>query len=98
MTDLIPRDAAIGALEDRRDKYRQDSPAWMQIQMDVLAIHAIPIIHTIDPAAIRDAALREAVKSLRDWQAHLNRHSYKETAITVGMAADAVEALIGEKK
>ena len=57
MTDLIPLDAAIGALEERRDHYRQDSQTWLQIQMDVQTIRAIP---TIDPAAIREAALREA--------------------------------------
>jgi uncharacterized pyridoxal phosphate-containing UPF0001 family protein len=63
-----------------------------------VAIDAIAAIPAIDPAAIREAALKEAVKSLRDWQTHLNRHSYKETAITIGMSADVVEALIGEKK
>ena len=49
-------------------------------------------------AAIREAALKEAVKSLRDWQENLIRHRYKETAITVGMSADIILALIGEKK
>ena len=51
-----------------------------------------------DPATIREAALREAVKSLRDWQNNLIQRLYPDSAITVGMAADVVEALIGEKK
>lgn len=56
-----------------------------------------PAIPAIDPAAIREAALREAVKSLRIW--HAIAHSlYPNSATTVGMAADVVEALIGEKK
>ena len=75
--------------------------------MKILTLHGgsqtyaydeIAAIPAIDPAAIREAALKEAVKSLRVWQTHLNRHSYKETAITIGMSADVVEALIGEKK
>ena len=89
MTDLIPRDAAIDRLTELSC---DDNAHWGAI---IDALRAIP---AIDPAAIREAALREAVKSLRDWQTHLNRHSYKETAITVGMSADVVEALIGEKK
>lgn len=84
MTNLIPRDAAIGALEDRRNKYRQDSTSWMQIQMDVLAIQSVPIIPAIDPAAIREAALREAADELRG-------HGYNT-------AVRAILALIGEKK
>lgn len=57
-----------------------------------------PAIPAIDPAAIREAALREAVKSLRDWQNNLIQRLYPDSAITVGMAADVVEALIGENK
>ena len=49
-------------------------------------------------AAMREAALREAVKSLRDWQNNLIQRLYPDSAITVGMAADVVEALIGENK
>lgn len=52
----------------------------------------------IDPAAIREAALREAEKVLRDWQQLLIRHLYKETQMTVGIAADMILALIGETK
>ena len=50
-----------------------------------------------DPAAIRAAALREAEEALRDWQDSLNTHRSTETAITVGMAADVVLALIGKE-
>lgn len=49
---------------------------------------------TIDPAAIREAALREAEKALRDWQDALNANRFPETAITVGVAADAILDLI----
>jgi len=97
MTDLIPRDAAVAAVNRAIWK----SPIKAQISAidasndTAEALRAIP---AIDPAAIREAALREAVKSLRDWQNNLIHHRYKETAITVGMSADAVEALIGEKK
>lgn len=91
MTDLIPRDAALSFVNS---KVTNSGYSILGIRIEQ-GINAIP---AIDPAAIREAALREALKSLRDWQAHLNRHSSKETAITVGMAADVVEAMIGEKK
>lgn len=54
-------------------------------------------IETATAAAIREAALREAIQSLREWQDDLNRHKITETALTVGMAADAVFALIPTK-
>ena len=97
MTDLIPRDAAIRAVNLAIWK----SPIKAQISTidasndTAEALRAIP---TIDPAAIREAALKDAVKSLRDWQSDLNRHLLMDTAVIVGIAADVVEALIGEKK
>lgn len=91
MTKLIPRDAALNAAWEA-DSLELSTYGAGEIEARIEAIPAI------DPAAIREAALKEAVKSLRDWQTHLNRHSYKETAITIGMSADVVEALIGEKK
>ena len=54
MGDMIDRDAAIGALEDRRDKYQKDSQTWLQIQLDILTIRAIPA------ADARAEALKEA--------------------------------------
>lgn len=48
----------------------------------------------LSPAAIREAALKEAEKALRDWQDSLNVHRMTETAIAVGMAADVVHDLI----
>lgn len=54
-----------------------------------------PVVN--DPAAIREAALREAEEALRDWQDSLNTHRSTETAITVGMAADVVLALIDKE-
>lgn len=92
MTDLIPRDAALSL-----PPYDSDGePSGMFDHKIFVKLDALRAIPAVDPAAIREAALREAVKSLRDWQTHLNRHSYKETAITIGMSADVVEALIGE--
>ena len=97
MTDLIPRDAAIAVLAHDRIRMNVSGTEFRVIstQDHIDAIRAIP---TIDPAAIREAALREAVKSLRDWQSDLNRHLLMDTAVIVGIAADVVEALIGEKK
>lgn len=97
MTDMIPRDAAIGALEERRDKYRQDSTSWMQIQMDVLAIQAVPIIPVIDPAAIREAALREAAAVIIDIR---DRHEVMPSRYEIMPQRwrEAIIALIGEKK
>ena len=44
MSDWISREAAIGALEDRRNKYLEDDPNWLQIQMDILTIRALPAV------------------------------------------------------
>ena len=54
-------------------------------------VSALP---AVQPDAIREAALREAVKALRDWQDNLILCGYTETSITVGMAADVIFALI----
>ena len=97
MTDLIPRDAAIAAVTeiiDQANKRGLSSVATIAMSCR----QNICVIPAIDHAAIREAAMREAVQSLRDWQNNLIRHRYKETAITVGMSADVVESLIGEKK
>lgn len=42
MSDMISKQAAIGALEERRDQYLKDSPTWLQIQLDIHAIAALP--------------------------------------------------------
>lgn len=88
MTKLIPRDAAIAAVREYIKDTGSELEKWDIDQI----LHAIP---AIDPAAIRDAALRDAVKSLRDWQNNLIQRLYPDSAITVGMAADVVESLIG---
>ena len=44
MSDWISREVAIGALEDRRNKYLEDGPNWLQIQMDILTIRALPAV------------------------------------------------------
>jgi len=85
MTDLIPRDAALKIYTD-----------WTLGPEEAIAkLRAIP---AIDPAAIREAALREAVNKLRDCQDSLRIHGYPDTALSFGIAADGVESMIGEKK
>lgn len=79
MTDLIPRDAAIDRLTELSC---DDNAHWGAI---IDALRAIP---TVDPAAIREAALREA--------AHVALHMNNgETAKAIHRA---ILALIGEKK
>ena len=98
MTKLIPLDAAIAALDSHaHGKTTLGGQTYRSITLGV-AVEALQAIPAIDPAAIREAALKEAVKSLRDWQHNLIQRLYPDSAITVGMAADVVEALIGEKK
>ena len=53
MSDWISREAAIGALEDRRNKYLEDGPNWLQIQMDILTIRALPAVQP-DAAVLRE--------------------------------------------
>lgn len=60
-----------------------------------LTIHPADIVP--DARDIRAAALREAVKALRDWQDNLILCGYKEAPVTVGMAADVVLALIDKE-
>ena len=83
MTDLIPRDAAIAVLAHDRIRMNVSGTEFRVIstQDHIDAIRAIP---TIDPAAIRDAALKEAIAYLSD-RNHLD-------------AICAILALIGEKK
>ena len=94
MTNLIPLDAAIAAIDAELKRYGFGVSGGRCDQIFVV-LNAIP---TIEPAAIREEALKEAVESLRDWQNNLIRQMYPDTALTVGMAADVVEAMIGEKK
>lgn len=75
MTDMIPRDAAIDRLTELSC---DDNAHWGAI---IDALRAIPVI---DPAAIREEALREAI-------AYLSDHGH-------WFAIHAIRALIGEKK
>lgn len=98
MNKLIPLDAALAALDSHaHGTTTLGGQTYRSITLEV-AVEALQAIPTIDPAAIRDAALREAIKSLREWQDNLIRHRSPDTALTVGMAADVVKALIGENK
>lgn len=92
MTDLILRDAAIDALTELSC---DDNAHWGAI------IDAIRTIPTIDPAAIREAALREAVDAITAAKVFSENDSDGESAakvIALGRAHKAILALIGEKK
>ena len=80
MTDLIPRDAAIGAIE----RWWMCSQTTWQSPMTIL--RAIP---TIDPAAIREAALREAAAEIKLWWASVDDAREPDELIIT---------MIGEKK
>lgn len=89
MADYIDRDAAVEAA------FEADSLELATHGANRIA-DRIRYLPAIDPAAIREAALREAEKALRDWQDALNANRFLETAITVGVAADAILALIDQ--
>jgi hypothetical protein len=109
MTDLIPRDAAIAAVSLAIWK----SPIKAQISTidasndTAEALRAIP---TIDPAAIREAALREAAdyhKSRAEDELSLSSmyrggsnpwFEHMQRAKLHKECATAILALIGEKK
>lgn len=96
MTDLIPRDAAIDRLTELSC---DDNAHWGAI---IDSLRAIP---AVDPAAIREAALREALDavSLAPWK-HCGDDSYSIGLDTAGARVQneadryAILALIGEKK
>ena len=82
MTDLIPRDAAIAVLAHDRIRMNVSGTEFRVIstQDHIDAIRAIP---TIDPAAIREAALYELAEIARG---------------DGPLDEEAILALIGEKK
>ena len=79
MSDLIRREDAYAAIRG--------------LTRHIDRIAAITALPAVQPDA-REAALREAEKALRKWQAGLTLCGYKEAPITVGMAADLVLDLI----
>lgn len=90
MTKLIPLDAAIAAITLGRT-----------INQNARALQAIP---TIDPAAIREAALIEAAGLIAD-MSRIITHTDEDLGMLTGRnlidprkAAAAIIALIGEKK
>ena len=89
MTDLIPRDALVEAL---RQLIGEGKEQWIQGNNSAVnaCIRTVLTTPTIDPAAIREAALRGAEK-IADYHATRN-----------GTASDVLidirRALIGEKK
>ena len=82
MTDLIPRDAALAVLAHDRIRMNVSGTEFRVIstQDHIDAIRAIP---TIDPAAIREAALYELAEIARG---------------DGPLDEEAILALIGEKK
>ena len=62
MSDWVSREAAIGALEDRRNKYLEDGPNWLQIQMDILTIRALP---AVQPVTVQQADAQQ-IQTLRE--------------------------------
>ena len=91
MTDLIPRDAALAVLAHDRIRMNVSGTEFRVIstQDHIDAIRAIP---TIDPAAIREAALREALKALDN----LPEYGSPDVNIGVSNAYSAILALIGK--
>ena len=90
MTDLIPRDAAIAAVNLAIWK----SPIKAQIStIDASndTAEALKAIPTIDPAAIREAALREAAD-------HFALLAVLRKMWIAAEVEQAILALIGEKK
>lgn len=93
MTDLIPRDAARNEVA-RLGKEFLDGGSPTAANVLNLAMDRINAIPTIDPAAIREAALREALQRIGTLvtptsEDRMNGHED---------AYRAIEALIGEKK
>lgn len=88
MTNLIPLDAAIDSLTELSC---DDNAHWGAI---IDAINAIP---TIDHAAIREAALKEAASECQRIAGNTKDfHAYHRRA--AGQCAAMILALIGEKK
>lgn len=120
MTDLIPRDAAIEAITTCRDAAVADAlgrqlccSGYMcgcrGATVEEMLTHEIRSIPTIDPAAIREEALREAAaKCAEHAEAARKKLGASETreeasawALIVtrcDLLEDAILALIGEKK
>lgn len=95
MTDLIPRDAAIAVLAHDRIRMNVSGTEFRVIstQDHIDAIRAIP---AIDPAAIRDAALKEAadIASGHDY----SLQSSTAADVRAQNISAAILAMIGEKK
>jgi len=91
MTDLIPRDAAIMAIIKQ---IGEGTEQWVQGNNSAVyacraSLRAIP---TIDPAAIREAALRDAIEKIAKHKAD----EYSNYGLKV--ANHIILAMIGEKK
>lgn len=101
MTDLIPRDAALEALDSHAHGTTiLGGQTYRSITLEV-AVEALRAIPTIDPAAIREAAeaLREECPWRDDTSSYREWHEYRR-AIANNLLALIGEAnsMIGEKK
>ena len=84
----------LGAMALGKHPTLDAAKAAAQADYEARILAALEPVAAPDPAAIREAALKEAEKALRDWQDDLNANRFSETAITVGMTADVVLDLI----
>ena len=92
MTDLIPLDAVISALDRHsHGTTTLGGQTYRSITLEV-AFEALQAIPTIDPAAIREVALREVLKALDS----LPEYGSPDVNIGVSNAYAAILALIGE--
>lgn len=104
MNKLIPLDAAIAALDSHaHGKTTLGGQTYRSITLGV-AVEALQAIPTIDPAAIREAALRDAAGLIAN-MSRIITHTDEDIGTLTGRnlidprkAAAAILALIGEKK
>ena len=95
MTDLIPLDAALVSLYSHaHGTTTLGGQTYRSITLEV-AVEALQAIPTIDPAAIREAALREAARIIVTHEMGTPMHSPPQLLTE---AHDRILALIGEKK
>ena len=112
MTDLIPRDAAIAALDSHaHGTTTLGGQTYRSITLEV-AVEALQAIPAIDPAAIRDAALREAAliaqnyhmnalewaKKIRGLENHIGETDSLRIANDILALIGEANSMIGEKK
>ena len=95
MTDLIKRDDALAAIDTFKRDFEQ---SWkVQFSADIKALPAVDpvVIHQVDPAAIREAALQARIEELEE----RNKELTLQLLAVHGQAADALDkAVVAEAK